>query len=96
MDKLEAFCRKWKISELAVFGSVLREDFRSDSDVDFLATFSQDASWSLFDHVDMREELAVLLGRKVDLANRKGLEQSRNYIRRKAILESVEVIYVAA
>ena len=96
VDELTEFCRRWKIVELAVFGSVLRSDFKPDSDVDMLATFAADAQWSLLDHVRMQDELARLLKRNVDLISRKGIEKSRNYIRRRAILESCEVIYAAA
>ena len=95
-DKLAEFCRRWKIAELAVFGSVLGPDFKSDSDVGMLVTFGADARWSLLDHVRMQDELSDLLGRKVDLVSRKGIERSRNYIRRRAILETSEVIYAAA
>lgn len=91
--QLETFCRRWKIAELALFGSVLRPDFAPDSDVDILVTFLPDAGWSLFDHVRMQDELSAVLGRKVDLVSRRGIERSRNYIRRKAILDSAEVIY---
>ncbi len=93
---LTEFCRRWKIVELAAFGSVLRPDFKPDSDVDLLVTFAADAQWSLLDHVRMEDELSNLLKRKVDLVSRKGIEKSRNYIRRRAILESSEVIYAAA
>lgn len=91
-EQLEAFCKKWKITELAFFGSVLREDFRPDSDIDVLVTFIPSPGWSLFDRVDMQEELEAIFGRKVDLVNRRGIEKSRNYLRRKAILESAQVI----
>jgi hypothetical protein len=94
-DRIADFCRRWKITELALFGSVLREDFRPDSDVDVLATFAPDAQWSLFDHVDMEDELRQILGRPVDLVNRRGIERSRNPSRRKAILESARVVHVA-
>jgi len=94
-EKVVEFCRRWKITEFALFGSVLRDDFRLDSDVDVLVTFGSDAEWSLFDHVEMQDELKRLLGRSVDLVSRRGLERSRNYIRRKAILNSAEVVYVA-
>ena len=94
--KLAEFCRRWKVAELAVFGSVLGPDFKPDSDVDMLVTFGADARWSLLDHVRMQDELSDLLGRKVDLVSRKGIERSRNYIRRRAILETSEVIYAAA
>jgi predicted nucleotidyltransferase len=56
-ERIADFCRRWKITELALFGSVLREDFRADSDVDVLVTFAPDATWSPFDHVDMEDEL---------------------------------------
>ena len=58
--RLEALCRKWKVRELALFGSVLRPDFRPDSDVDVLVTFDDDAPWSLWDLLDMREDLREL------------------------------------
>lgn len=94
-DKIADFCRRWKISELALFGSVLRDDFRPDSDVDVLVTFAPDARWSLFDHVDMEDELEEILSRPVDLVSRRGLERSRNPFRRRAILESARVVHVA-
>ena len=96
VGELTGFCRRWKIVELALFGSVLRPDFRPDSDVDMLVTFAADAQWSLFDHVRMQDELSNLLKRSVDLVSRKGIEKSRNYIRRREILDSSEVIYAAA
>jgi len=94
-EKIAEFCQRWKIIEFALFGSVLRDDFRPASDVDVLATFASDADWSLFDHVDMQEELSDLLGRKVDLVSRRAIERSDNWIRRKAILNTAEQIYVA-
>jgi len=94
-EKIEAFCRKWKIKELALFGSVLRDDFRPDSDVDFLVTFEEDAHWSLFDKIDMQDELKEILGREVDLVERRAVERSENYIRRRHILQSLEPVYVA-
>lgn len=90
------FCQRWKIVEFALFGSVLREDFRPDSDVDVLVTFAPDAAWTLFDHVEMQDELKTLFGRRVDLVSRRGIERSRNIRRREAILDSARSIYVAA
>ena len=87
------FCRRWQIRELALFGSVLREDFRPDSDLDILVTFAPDADWGLFDHMRMEQELAAILGRDVDLLTRRSVEQSHNWIRRQAILDSAEVVY---
>jgi uncharacterized protein len=92
---IEGFCRKWKIVEMALFGSALRDDFRPDSDLDFLVRFSRDASWGLLDHARMERELAGILGRPVDIVSRDGLEGSHNWIRRKAILSAVKVLYAA-
>lgn len=94
-DEVAAFCRRWKITELALFGSVLRDDFRPDSDIDVLVSFAADADWGLLEHVTMEEELGSLLGREVDLVTRRAVERSDNPIRRKAILESAEPIYAA-
>ncbi|MCY4113779.1 MAG: nucleotidyltransferase family protein [Chloroflexi bacterium] len=92
-EELAAFCEHWQISELALFGSVLRDDFGPESDIDVLVSFLPEAEHGLFDMVNMEEELSQLLGRKVDLVSRRGIERSRNYIRRRAILDSAEVIY---
>jgi predicted nucleotidyltransferase len=89
------FCRRWQISDLSLFGSVLRDDFRSDSDVDVLVTFAPESRWSLFDMVRMQKELETILGREVDLVERKAVEESENYIRRKRILSDLVPIYVA-
>jgi predicted nucleotidyltransferase len=91
-EVIEIFCRKWKIAELALFGSVLRADFRYDSDVDVLTTFSADAEWSVFDHARMREELSAMLGREADVTESAGL---RNPFRRQEILATRKVIYAA-
>ena len=92
-EKIADFCRRWKITELAFFGSVLREDFGPESDVDVLVSFAPEAHWSLFDKMDMEEELEIIFGREVDLVSRRAIEQSRNWLRREAILSSYEVIH---
>ena len=94
-ERLEAFCRKWDVAELSLFGSVLRDDFRPDSDVDVLVSFAEGARRSLFDLVAMEEELRGILGRDVDLVERKAVERSENYLRRRRILRSAEPLYVA-
>lgn len=94
-DKIAEFCRRWEITELALFGSVLRDDFRPDSDVNVLVTFADDARWSLFDYVTIEDDLSAILGRKVDLVSRRAIERSPNWIRRKAILEGVEPYYAS-
>ncbi len=92
-DRIEQFCRRWKIREFSLFGSVLREDFGPDSDVDVLVSFEADAEWDLFHLVDMRDELMALFGRNVDLVEKEGL---RNPFRQRTILDTREVIYHAA
>jgi len=92
MEKISEFCRKWKISEFALFGSVLRNDFRSDSDVDVLIAFAEDADWTLYDRIDMADELKEIFGREVDLVTKKSL---RNPFRRHSILTTKKVLYAA-
>lgn len=91
-EKIAAFCRRWKISEFSLFGSVLREDFGPASDVDVLISFEPEIPWSLFDWIDMVEELQAILGREVDVVEKSGL---RNPFRRQAILTNRRVIYAA-
>ena len=92
-DGIAAFCERWQVTELALFGSVLRDDFRPESDIDVLIAFREGARHTLFDMVHMEEELKALFGREVDLVSRRGIERSRNHLRRKAILESAESIH---
>ena len=94
-DGLAAFCERWQVAELALFGSVVREDFGSESDVDVLISFEPRARHTLFDIVRMEDELSRMFERRVDLVTRAAVEGSRNYIRRKAILESAQVVYAA-
>ena len=90
--RIAAFCERWKITEFALFGSVLREDFRPDSDVDVLVSFQPRAPWSLWDLVEMQEELGAIFGRPVDLIEKEGL---RNPYRRHEILSTRRVVYAA-
>ncbi len=94
-EQIAAFCQRWNITHLALFGSVLRHDFGPDSDIDVLVTFSPDSRRTLSDMVTMQEELEQLFGRRVDLINRRTIERSSNYIRRREILGSARTIYVA-
>ena len=94
-ETIAKFCKKWKITEFAFFGSVLRDDFRPDSDVDVLVTFSPDSDWGIEHLLDMKEELESLFGRVVDLVEKRLVEESRNYIRRKHILSYMEAVYAA-
>jgi predicted nucleotidyltransferase len=92
---LESFCHRWKISELSFFGSVLRNDFRPDSDVDVLVEFLPTNTWDLLDLAAMEHELAQILGRSVDIVTRNSLKQSRNQIFRNHVLANVRPIFVA-
>src|SRR3989337_89023 len=94
-EKIEEFCKKWKVREFSFFGSVLRDDFRPDSDIDVIVDFTPDKSHSLFDLVDMTDELKEIFGRDVDVLTKMGIVQSRNYIRRREILSTMEVVYAA-
>jgi len=93
-ERLIDFCRRWKVAELCLFGSALREDFRSDSDVDLLVSFAPGVKWGFDDYLTMKEELRSLFGRAVDLVERRLVESSENYIRRKHILSHLEPLYV--
>jgi predicted nucleotidyltransferase len=93
-DQIAAFCQRWNITELALFGSVLREDFDADSDVDVLITLPEGDGRTLIDLGRMELELAEIIGRKVDLWTRKGVEQSRNPTRKRDILSTAQVIHV--
>jgi hypothetical protein len=92
-SRIAAFCRHWKIRELAIFGSALRGDFTDQSDVDLLVTFSADAQWGLLDHMAMQEELKAMLNRPVDLVSRRAVERSENWLRRQEILSTSRVIF---
>ena len=92
LDKVEAFCCKWKIKEFALFGSVLREDFRPDSDVDVLVTFEPDGDFTFDDQMEMQEEIEAIFDRKVDLVEKRLI---RNPFRRYEILTTKEVVYAA-
>jgi predicted nucleotidyltransferase len=90
--KIAAFCKHWSITEFSVFGSVLREDFRPDSDIDVLVSIDPKAQIGLFEIAQMQIELENLFKRPVDLLEKEGL---RNPYRRHEILSTAEVIYAA-
>lgn len=95
-EQITAFCLRWNITEFALFGSVLRDDFQPGSDIDVLVSFAPETHWTLFDQVTMQDELQRLFRRPVDLVSKRGIERSRNPQRRNAILQSAEVIYASA
>lgn len=92
-EPIVKFCQRWHITEFALFGSILRDDFNPASDVDVMVSFHPNARWTLFDMVGMQHELEHIFGCRVDLVERAGVEASRNPIRREAILSSATVIY---
>ena len=94
-NEIAAFCKRRQITELALFGSVLRDDFGPDSDIDVLVKFSPDAKLSFLALVQMEEELSEMLSRPVDLVEKIAVEKSPNWIRRKDILDSAKTIYAA-
>ena len=91
-EELAAFCRKWRIRELSIFGSALRDDFGPDSDLDFLVSFEPGAGCDIDEILDIKEELEARYGRKVDLVEKEAL---RNPWRRHEILTTRKVIYAA-
>ena len=90
MSMVDNFCRRWKIREFSIFGSALREDFSSRSDVDVLLSFLENAQWGLFELLDMKDELKKIFGREVDIVEKEGI---RNPFRRREILRTRKVIY---
>ena len=91
-ERIESFCRKWKVTELALFSSILTDEFRPDSDFDVLVTFAEDEQWTLWNFEDMREELVKIFERDVDRVTKRSL---RNPFRRHNILKSKRVVYAA-
>jgi len=93
MEKITEFCHKWQVTEFALFGSVLRDDFRCNSDIDVMVQFHPNAHPTFLTLDLMETELQTIFHRDVDLITRQGIENSRNYLRRHEILSSAQVIY---
>ncbi|MDD3136871.1 MAG: nucleotidyltransferase domain-containing protein [Methanoregula sp.] len=93
--KIEKFCQAWNVQELLVFGSVTTTNFHPDSDIDFVVDFKPGSVHTLIDLAKMEEELERIFNRRIDLITRRAIEQSRNHIRKKAILSTMEQVYVA-
>ena len=91
--QLTEFCQNVQITELALFGSILRDDFRPDSDIDILVTFTPDCKISLLDFVRLEYDLEDWLHRKVDLVEKEAVENDFNWIRRREILNHYQVLY---
>lgn len=93
--QLTDFCQRWQVAELSLFGSVLREDFSPDSDIDMLISYTPGAGKGLLARVRIKDELQMLCGREIDVMTKQSIEQSRNEMRRQEILGSAQIIYVA-
>ena len=93
IDVIKPFCQKWQITEFSLFGSVLRDDFRPDSDLDVLVSFFPHAPWTILDLVTMQQELQQIVNRDVDLIEKRVIEKSQNWIRRNEILDTAQVLY---
>ena len=93
LEQIKAFCIHWQVVEFVLFGSVLRDDFSSDSDIDVMVKFDVNAHPTFLNLEEMEAELQSIFKRDVDLITREGIETSRNYLRRQEILSSAQVIY---
>ncbi len=93
VEPLYQFCQRWKVSELAVFGSALHENYPLESDLDLLISFDEDAQWGLFDLVNMESELGIIFNKEIDLIEKNAVFNSENYLRRKGILENAQIIF---
>jgi hypothetical protein len=91
-NEIATFCQRWKVVEFALFGSVLRDDFKTDSDIDVLVTFEKENEISLFDIAQMQIELKGLFNRQVDILEKDAL---RNPFRKRHILANSQVIYAS-
>ncbi len=92
-QNLEAFCQRWQVQELALFGSVLTTNFGDNSDIDVLVSFQPATNRSLLDLIQAEIELSGIMGKPVDLVERSVIEQSDNWIRRRSILANTKTIY---
>ena len=93
MEKIAEFCHKWQVIEFALFGSILRDDFRPDSDIDVMVEFHPEAHPTFSTLDQMEAELKTIFDRDIDLITRQGIKTGRNYLRRHEILSSAQVIY---
>ncbi|MDX2273050.1 MAG: nucleotidyltransferase domain-containing protein [Cyanobacteriota bacterium] len=94
-DKIAEFCHKWQVTEFALFGSILRNDFRPESNIDVMVQFRPEAHPTFHALDQIEAELPTIFCREVNLLTRQGIETSRNYLHRHEILSSAQVIYAA-
>ncbi|MEM8779383.1 MAG: nucleotidyltransferase domain-containing protein [Cyanobacteria bacterium P01_G01_bin.49] len=93
LKEIVSFCQQWKIVEIALFGSVLGDKFRADSDIDILVKFAPNAKQGLLVLAKIKYELEKRIGRTVDIVVRESIENSENWIRRQEILGTAQIIY---
>lgn len=93
VSEIAKFCQQWQIVEIALFGLILKDEFRAESDIDILVKFSPNARQGLLTLAKIKYELETRLGRTVDIALRESVENSENWIRRQEILRTAQVIY---
>ena len=89
LDKIAAICRQYQVSELAVFGSALRDDFRTESDVDLLVDFHPGHQHGLIEYLSCQTDFAEVIGRNVDLVQKSGLKK----FVRDEVLRTARIIY---
>jgi predicted nucleotidyltransferase len=94
-EQLTRFCQQWHVAELSFFGAILQDDFAATSDVDILVTYLPTANPGLFEKLRMEADLEALLNHNVGLVSKAAIAQSSNWLRRKNILSSAAVFYVA-
>ena len=92
IDDIVSVCKKYRIMELSVFGSSIRDDFTQQSDVDILVSFNQNSEINLFDIMELEKEFSLILNREVDVVEKESL---KNPIRKNKILSTREIIYAA-
>ena len=92
IEEIKQFCQRWKIKEFYLFGSVLRNDFNENSDIDIIVKFFPNSNWS-WKILDMDDELEQIFGRKVDVINQEVIEEDNNWLRRKNILSTATLVY---
>ena len=91
-EEIKDFCQRWKIKEFYLFGSVLRDDFNEQSDIDVMVQFFPNPGWG-WEIVTMNDELEQIFERKVDFIFKDAIEKSHNWIRKKDILSTAKLIY---
>jgi predicted nucleotidyltransferase len=91
--EITQICQQWQITKMSLFGSILRDDFNSNSDIDILIQFSPDARQGLFTLAKLKHKLEDITGRSIDIVVQESVENSNNWIRKNEILTTAQIIY---